>query len=119
MKREQDDEDVTLASIAESAKKVFIADVVAALNQTKAEKLKSLMRIGILKNRNGPAEREIPITVDHSVVRFVERHGGALEDLKEKAKAPEVKKKFTSKHHAIQATLKEKREVLEKAKAVR
>ena len=69
----EDDSDVDMSKIADSAKKAFIADVVAGMNQTKKERLAGLMRIALLKNRNGPADKEVLTKVDHSICRFQER----------------------------------------------
>lgn len=98
-----DDNDVDLSKIADSAKKAFIADVVLGLNQTKKEKLNSMMRVSVLKNRNGPAEREVLVKVDHAVCRFMERARESVTAIPPKVRP----KKPTEKHHEIQSKIKE------------
>lgn len=101
--------DIDLSNISDSAKKAFIADCVMGLNQSKKEGEEGLMRAGVLKNRNGPADREIPLKVEHAICRFTERSNGLL--IRKKAKEIAVNKKkdkkpLSDKHHEIQKKMK-------------
>ncbi len=65
--------DIGLGNASESTKKTFVADVVIGLNQGPKEKKQGHMRAAILKNRNGPADREVPLSVDHDKCKFEDR----------------------------------------------
>jgi replicative DNA helicase len=98
--------DIDISNISDSAKKAFIADVVLGLNQSRKEAEDLLMRIGLLKNRNGPADREIPVKVDHGTCRFTERSKGLIIRRKAEVVAQKDKKKLSDKHQDIQKKMK-------------
>lgn len=62
--------DVDLSMMADSMKKAFLAFVVLGLAQSVKEKKFRKGRVVILKNRNGPADRELKISIEHDVVTF-------------------------------------------------
>lgn len=66
----ENDGDIDLHHMAESIKKAFVADVVAGIAQSAKEKKLNRARAVLLKNRNGPAWREIKLKVDHSRATF-------------------------------------------------
>jgi len=61
---------ITIGDVAEDFGKAAIADVIAALCQTKAEHEERKMRIFLAKNRDSPAQIEIPITTNYYMGRF-------------------------------------------------
>jgi replicative DNA helicase len=62
--------DVDLSMMADSVKKAFLAYVVVGLAQSEKEKKLKKARLALLKNRNGPADRHIKLSVEHDVVTF-------------------------------------------------
>lgn len=68
--------DLDLSGGADSIKKFFVADVVVGLAQSPKEAKEDKMRAVVLKNRNGPKDREIPMLVKHETCTFREIQGG-------------------------------------------
>lgn len=62
--------DVDLSMMADSVKKAFLAYVVLGIAQSVKEKKFKKGRVVILKNRNGPSDRELKIAIEHDVVTF-------------------------------------------------
>lgn len=61
---------LTREHIAESMKKVFIADLVIPISRTREEVINNLARLTTEKNRNGPEARTIPIASDYKRMCF-------------------------------------------------
>jgi replicative DNA helicase len=64
------DGELDLSMMADSVKKAFLAYVVVGLAQSVKEKKLKRMRAVVLKNRNGPSDKELLVKVDHSIASF-------------------------------------------------
>lgn len=82
-----------LDSVADSFKKVQIADVVIAICMNREERENGEARLFVAKNRNGPAGMEIPIRTAYEKMRFFDPNKSVVKDKKtgkEKKKAPSL-----------------------------
>ncbi|MCF6205322.1 MAG: hypothetical protein L3J47_00315 [Sulfurovum sp.] len=81
---------VGLDHVADSYKKLFIADLVISICRTKEEKNENLARLFIAKSRLGPANIEIPIATAYHRMAFYDPRG--LDSLTPAGADPEVTK---------------------------
>ena len=62
--------DVDLSMMADSVKKAFLAYVVLGIAQSAKEKKMKKGRVVLLKNRNGPSDRELKVAIEHDIATF-------------------------------------------------
>lgn len=62
--------DVDMSMMSDSMKKGHLAYVVVAIAQSEKDKKFKRGRIAVLKNRNGPSDREIKVVINHAVCEF-------------------------------------------------
>ena len=67
-------------AIAGALSKLFTVDVALFLAQTPAERLDEIMRIILIKSRNGIVGRTVKITTDFSYMIFYRGTGETLDD---------------------------------------
>jgi hypothetical protein len=65
-------ETLDFSDMGESLQKVKKAFIILALCQTPAEQAANLMRVVVLKNRDGVVGGEIHLKIDHAAVQYVE-----------------------------------------------